>query len=49
VEKTSEIQPQTVLRLDQRLPVAQSQIDLYAVARDERGGTDYAHRAFQLQ
>jgi hypothetical protein len=49
VEKTSTTQPQTVLRLDQRLPSAGAQIELYAVARDERGGTDFAHRTLLLQ
>jgi hypothetical protein len=49
VEKTSATQPETVLRLDQRLPPAGTQIDLYAVARDERGGTDFAHRTLLLQ
>ena len=48
-EKTSATQPQTVLHLDQRLPSSGSQIDLYAVARDERGGTDFAHRTLLLQ
>jgi hypothetical protein len=49
VEKTSATQPQTVLHLDQRLPSAGAQIELYAVARDERGGTDFAHRTLLLQ
>jgi hypothetical protein len=48
-EKTSVTQPQTVLHLDQRLPASGAQIDLYAVARDERGGTDFAHRTLLLQ
>ena len=48
-EKTSATQPETVLHLDQRLPAAGAQIDLYAVARDERGGTDFAHRTLLLQ
>ena len=48
-EKTSATQPETVLHLDQRLPSAGAQIDLYAVARDERGGTDFAHRTLLLQ
>jgi hypothetical protein len=48
-EKTSATQPVTVLHLDQRLPSAGAQIDLYAVARDERGGTDFAHRTLLLQ
>ena len=49
VEKTSTTQPVTVLHLDQRLPATGAQIDLYAVARDERGGTDFAHRTLLLQ
>jgi hypothetical protein len=49
VEKTSATQPQTVLHLDQRLPASGTQIDLYAVSRDERGGTDFAHRTLLLQ
>ena len=49
VEKTSATQPQTVLHLDQRLPAAGASIDLWAVGRDERGGTDFAHRVLQLQ
>jgi len=48
-EKTSDAQPQTVLSLDQRLPPAGSTIDLWAVARDDRGGTDYTHRVLSLQ
>jgi hypothetical protein len=48
-EKTSATQPQTVLHLDQRLPAVGAQIDLYAVGRDERGGTDFAHRTLLLQ
>jgi hypothetical protein len=48
-EKTSAQQPQTVLKLDQRLPPGGSAIDLWAVARDERGGTDFAHRVLLLQ
>ena len=48
-EKTSAVQPETVLHLDQRLPPAGSTIDLWAVARDERGGTDFAHRVLLLQ
>jgi hypothetical protein len=49
VEKTSDTQPLTVLHLDQRLPAAGTPIDLWAVARDERGGTDFAHRVLQLR
>ncbi len=49
VEKTSAVQPETVLRLDQRLPPSGSAIDLWAVARDERGGTDFAHRVLLMK
>ncbi|HVY41000.1 MAG TPA: hypothetical protein VHM31_23835 [Polyangia bacterium] len=48
-QKTSATQPVTVLHLDQRLPASGAPIDLYAVARDERGGTDFAHRTLLLQ
>jgi len=48
-EKTSDAQPVTVLHLDKRLPPAGSTIDLWAVARDGRGGTDYTHRVLLLQ
>ena len=48
VEKTSDAQPQTVLNLNQRLPASGSRIDLWAVGRDERGGTDFTHRTLQL-
>jgi hypothetical protein len=41
--------PTINLRFDQRLPAPGATIDLYIVARDERGGTDTAHRTFQLQ
>ena len=49
VEKTSDAQPQTTLQLNQRLPASGSMIDLWAVARDERGGTDYTHRVLLLK
>jgi hypothetical protein len=49
VQKTSEMQPETVLHLDQRLPAAGATIDLWAVSRDERGGTDYAHRTLSFR
>ncbi|HXJ21113.1 MAG TPA: hypothetical protein VMT03_12855 [Polyangia bacterium] len=48
-EKTSDAQPLTVLSLDQRLPAPGSTIDLWAVARDDRGGMDYTHRELLLQ
>jgi hypothetical protein len=49
VDKTGGQQPTTVLRLDANLPAVGSTIDLWAVGRDERGGTDYVHRTLQLQ
>jgi hypothetical protein len=48
-EKTSEAQPQTVLSLNKRLPPTGGAVDLWAVARDDRGGTDYTHRVLLLQ
>ena len=41
--------PTMNLRFDQLLPAPGTVIDLFVVARDERGGTDTAHRTFQLQ
>jgi hypothetical protein len=41
--------PTIDLRFDLHLPAPGAAIDLYVVARDERGGTDTAHRTFQLQ
>jgi hypothetical protein len=49
VEKTSALQPQTVLRLDQPPAPTGGTIDLWAVTRDERGGTDYTHRALSIK
>jgi hypothetical protein len=34
----------TVLELDALLPAPGNAIDLFAVIRDDRGGTDYVHR-----
>jgi hypothetical protein len=48
-EKTSDAQPETTLSLNQRLPPAGGAIDLWAVARDGRGGMDYTHRVLLLQ
>jgi hypothetical protein len=47
-ERTNDMQPTTVLSLEQRLPAPGAIIDIYAVARDERGGVDYAHRTLRL-
>ena len=50
VQRTSASQPRTVLRLTGKtLPNAGENIDLYAVAHDERGGVGYTHRALELQ
>jgi len=48
-DQTSDVQPETVLKLDKQLPAAGSTIDLYAVGRDERGGTDWVHRTLHLE
>jgi len=48
-EQTSLAQPRTVLRLADQLPSPGQTIDLYAVARDGRGGIDFVHRALELQ
>jgi hypothetical protein len=48
-EKTSATQPETVLHLDKRLPASGSTIDVWAVMRDERGGTDYTHRTLSFR
>jgi hypothetical protein len=48
-ERTSATQPQTVLRLTERLPAAGKTIDLWAVVHDERGGVGYTHRALAFQ
>jgi hypothetical protein len=47
--RTNNGAPSMVLHFDKRLPAVGAPIDLYLVARDERGGTDYAHRTFVLQ
>jgi hypothetical protein len=48
-ERTSDQQPDTELRLDQRLPAPGTAIDVWAVARDERGGADWVHRVLELE
>jgi hypothetical protein len=48
-ERTSATQPQTVLRLTERLPGAGKTIHIYAVVHDERGGVGYTHRALAFQ
>jgi len=48
-DMTSDAQPTTTLSLDTRTPAAGATIDLYAVGRDERGGTDWVHRTLTVQ
>lgn len=42
-------QPTTTWKLDKHMPPPGSTIDLWVVARDERGGSDVTHRSFILQ
>jgi hypothetical protein len=44
-EVTGVAKPDTTLILDKHLPPSGTQIDLWVVARDERGGLDVLHRA----
>jgi hypothetical protein len=46
---TGEAKPDTVWTADIHLPAAGSRIDVWVVGRDERGGTDFLHRAFVLR
>lgn len=46
---TGQPKPDTVWRADKHLPPAGTVIDLYVVAHDERGGTDYLHRSVLLK
>lgn len=41
--------PTTTWKLEKHLPAPGSVIDLWVVARDERGGSDITHRSFILQ
>jgi hypothetical protein len=43
-ERSEGPQASTVLELDELLPPPGSAIDVFAVIRDDRGGTDYVHR-----
>jgi hypothetical protein len=43
-ERSQGPQASTVLELDAMLPAPGNAIDLFAVIRDDRGGTDYVHR-----
>jgi hypothetical protein len=45
---TGEATPDTHLALDKHLPSAGGLIDVWLVGRDERGGTDFLHRALRL-
>lgn len=49
VPRTGDAQPQTELLLDANLPAPGTVIDLYAVGRDERGGTTHLQRKLLLQ
>jgi hypothetical protein len=46
---TGQARPDTVWRGDERLPTPGTPIDLYVVARDERGGADFMHRRLLLR
>jgi hypothetical protein len=48
-DTTSAAQPVTDLLLSRRLPAPAVRIYLYAVTRDERGGTDLAQRMLDLR
>jgi hypothetical protein len=48
VEKTSASQPQTVLDLSKNPPIVGGNVDLFAVAHDERGGVGYTHVVLEL-
>jgi hypothetical protein len=47
--RTSNANPGTVLTLEKNLPPPGSEIDIYVVIRDERGGTDWAMRRLLLE
>ena len=42
-------QPATDFTADKHVPTGGGAVDLYVVARDERGGTDFAKRTIQIQ
>jgi hypothetical protein len=48
VQKTSASQPNTVLDLSKNPPNAAGNVDLFAVAHDERGGVGYTHVVLEL-
>ena len=41
--------PDVTLKFDAHLPASVALVDLWAVGRDERGGTSYLHRTLDLQ
>jgi hypothetical protein len=46
---TGDAKPDTTLKLDKHQPPSGSTIDLWVVARDERGGSDVLHRTLLFQ
>jgi hypothetical protein len=46
---TGEAKPDTVWTVDIHVPPPGSVIDVWVVGRDERGGSDFLHRAFVLR
>jgi len=46
---TGDAKPNTTLTLDTHQPASGSTIDLWVVARDERGGSDVLHRTLLFQ
>jgi hypothetical protein len=48
-DATGIAKPDTTLKLDKHQPAAGSTIDLWVVARDERGGSDVVHRTLVFQ
>lgn len=48
-ERSEGPQASTVLELDAALPAPGSAIDVFAVIRDDRGGTDYVHRTLTFE
>jgi hypothetical protein len=46
---TGMAKPDTTLKLDKYLPASSTLIDLWVVARDERGGSDIMHRQLQFE
>ena len=46
---TGEAKPDTVWSADEHLPPSGGTVDLWAVGRDERGGTDFIHRSLVMR